>query len=60
MRLEARDFSHVRFTVSSRRDGAEGTKWLLVCKQSRKQPVVILEADAFFEILKKAGMEADE
>jgi hypothetical protein len=39
---------------------AEGTKWLLVCKQSRKQPVVILDAEAFFEIVKKAGMEADE
>lgn len=39
---------------------AEGTRWLLVCKQSRKQPVVILDAEAFFEIVKKAGMEADE
>ena len=35
---------------------AEGTHWLLICKQSRKPPVVILEADAFFEILKRAGM----
>lgn len=39
---------------------AEGTHWLLVCKQSRKPPVVILDAEAFFEIVKKAGMEADE
>jgi len=33
---------------------AEGTNWLLICKQSRKPPVVILEADVFFDILKKA------
>ena len=39
---------------------AEGTHWLLVCKQSRKPPVVILEADAFFEILKRAGMGEGE
>jgi len=38
---------------------AEGTHWLLICKQSRKPPVVILEADAFFEILKRAGMGVD-
>lgn len=39
---------------------AEGTHWLLICKQSRKPPVVILEADAFFEILKRAGMGEGE
>lgn len=34
----------------------EGTDWLLICKRSRKSPVVILEAEVFFDILKKARM----
>lgn len=38
----------------------EDTNWLLICKQSRKPPVAILEAEAFFDILKKARMGVDE
>lgn len=30
---------------------AEGTDWLLICKRSRKPPVVIMSAVKFFEIL---------
>lgn len=37
----------------------EGTNWLLICKQSRKPPIVVLEAEAFFDILKKARMGVD-
>ena len=29
----------------------EGTEWLLVCKKSFKDPVVILDADVFFQLL---------
>jgi len=29
------------------------TDWLLVCKRSRKPPVVILDADVFFKLLNK-------
>ncbi len=32
---------------------AEGTNWLLVCKQSRKAPIVILDAEVFFDIVGK-------
>ena len=31
---------------------AKGTNWLLVCKRSHKKPVVILDADVFFELIK--------
>jgi len=30
----------------------EGTDWLLVCKQSRKKAIVIMDAERFFELLK--------
>ena len=30
----------------------DGTNWLLICKQSRKPPVVVMDAEAFFEMLK--------
>jgi len=29
----------------------DGTNWLLICKQSRKPPVVILDAEVFFRII---------
>jgi hypothetical protein len=31
------------------------TAWLLVCKRSRKDPVVIMDANTFFKILQKIG-----
>ena len=30
----------------------KGTDWLLVCKRSRKKPVVIMDADSFFSLYK--------
>lgn len=30
----------------------EGTNWLLFCKRSRSDPVVIMDAEAFFELLR--------
>ena len=30
----------------------KGTDWLLVCKRSRKKPVVIMDADTFFGLYK--------
>jgi len=30
----------------------KGTDWLLVCKRSRKKPVVIMDADRFFDLYK--------
>lgn len=29
----------------------KGTNWLLICKRSRNNPVVIMDAEAFFELL---------
>jgi hypothetical protein len=33
----------------------KGTAWLLVCKKSRKDPVVIMDACSFFKILQSIG-----
>jgi len=30
----------------------EGTDWLLICKRGREKPVVIMDAERFFELLK--------
>jgi hypothetical protein len=32
---------------------AKGTDWLLICKRSRENPVAIVDAERFFELLKK-------
>jgi hypothetical protein len=32
----------------------EGTDWLLVCKRNREEPIVIMDAEAFFRLCKKA------
>lgn len=34
-----------------------GTDWLLFCKSSRKDAVVIMDADAFFRLLSKKGVD---
>jgi len=31
----------------------KGTDWLLICKRSRKPPVIIIDAEKFFEIWNK-------
>lgn len=31
----------------------DGTDWLLICKRSRSEPVVIMDAEKFFELLRK-------
>jgi len=31
----------------------EGTDWLLICRRSRKPPIIVMDAMKFFEILKK-------
>jgi hypothetical protein len=31
----------------------QGTDWLLFCKRNRKDPIVIMDAEVFFELLKK-------
>lgn len=38
----------------------KGMQWLLVCKRSRKKPVVIIDADVFFEILEKCKEETEQ
>lgn len=30
----------------------KGTDWLLVCKRSRENPIIIMDAEVFFELLK--------
>jgi len=32
---------------------ATGDNWLLFCKKSREKPIVIMDADAFFDIIKE-------
>lgn len=34
----------------------EGTDWIVIAKRNHKDPVVILDADIFFKILKKTGI----
>lgn len=29
------------------------TDWLLICKRNREKPIIILDADVFFEVLKR-------
>ena len=31
----------------------EGTDWLLVCKKNREDPIIIMDADAFFNLYNK-------
>ena len=31
----------------------EGTDWLLICKKNREKPVVIMDAEAFFELYRR-------
>lgn len=33
----------------------KNTNWILVCKRSKKSPVVIIDADVFFQILEKCS-----
>lgn len=37
----------------------EGTDWLLVCKKNRENPVVIMDAEAFFRLCKKLLCEGE-
>lgn len=36
----------------ARKNQEKGTHWLLFCKRSRNNPVVIMDAEAFFELLR--------
>ena len=38
---------------------AEGTDWLLCCKRSREDPVVVLDMKTFFRILEGAGVKTN-
>lgn len=35
----------------AKKNQVKGTDWLLVCKRSRKPPVIILDAEIFFELI---------
>ena len=35
------------------------TEWLLVCRSSHMDPVVVLDAKHFFEILRKMGQDSE-
>ena len=37
----------------------EGTDWLLVCKRNRENPIVILDAEAFFRLCEKTVEKVD-
>jgi hypothetical protein len=48
-----------KFSISSwikqaKENQKEGTDWLLVCKKNHMKPVVILDAEVFFDIIDKA------
>lgn len=34
----------------------EGTDWLLVCRRSRMEPIVVMDAEAFFELARLADI----
>jgi len=38
----------------------EGTNWLIICKKSRQDPVVVMDADLFFDILMKKGADKND
>ncbi len=38
---------------------AEGTDWLLICKKNRMAPVVIMDAERFFELLKEGQKDGE-
>lgn len=35
----------------------EGTNWLLICKKSRTEPIVVMDGATFFELLKEARIK---
>ena len=37
----------------------QGIDWILICKRNQKPPVIIMDAHAFFEMLKKNGTGKD-
>ncbi len=39
----------------ARSNKKEGTDWLLVCKRSHQDPIVVMDAARFFELLKTMG-----
>jgi hypothetical protein len=38
----------------------EGTNWLLVAKRNRMEPVVIIEAETFFQLLQKGNLNVTQ
>jgi len=39
----------------ARQNQKEGTDWLLVIKKNRMEPIVVMDAEVFFRIVKKGG-----
>lgn len=37
----------------ARTNQIKGTDWLLVCKRSRKDPIVVMDAEVFFKLIEK-------
>jgi len=37
----------------AKQNQGEGTDWLLICKRSHEQPIVVMDGDAFFKLLEK-------
>lgn len=35
----------------------EGTYWLLICKKNREKPIVVIDAEVFFELYEKGVMK---
>ncbi len=35
----------------AKQNQVEGTEWLLICKRNRQEPVVIMDAEAFFRMI---------
>jgi hypothetical protein len=38
--------------AQARENQAEGTRWLLVCKRNREEPVVVMDAREFFRMIR--------
>ncbi len=50
-------WSITKWIEQAKANKTDGTNWLLICKQSRKPPVVILDAEVFFRIISNMKRE---
>ncbi len=51
---KAQESWHLSAWIKQARDNCmQGTDWLLICKKRRQQPVVVMDAERFFDLLRR-------